>query len=114
MTKSTPKTPGYTYAYGRRKSAIATVKLFPKDGDSTINGLSVTKYFASLSFKDKYLLPFTATSTAGKYHFTARVVGGGKNGQSQALVLALARALRKINQETYTPLLRQFGLLTVD
>lgn len=104
----------YTYAYGRRKSAVATVKLFPKDGDSTVNGLPLAKYFMSLRQKDVCLLPFTATGTVGKFHFAAKATGGGKNGQCQALSLAVSRCLQKIDKVAYTPLLRQFSLLTVD
>lgn len=114
MVASTKTVSKYTYAYGRRKSAVATVKLFAKDGDSTVNGLPVAKYFASLVQKDAHLLPFTATNTLGKFHFAAKVVGGGKNGQIEALILAISRCLRKIDTVTNTPLLRKFGLLTVD
>ncbi|MFA6518788.1 MAG: 30S ribosomal protein S9 [Candidatus Shapirobacteria bacterium] len=104
----------YTYAYGRRKSAVATVKLFSKDGDSTVNTLPIAKYFASLRQENVCLLPFTATNTVGKYHFIAKVVGGGKSGQSEALSLAISRCLQKIDKVANTPLLRQFSLLTVD
>jgi small subunit ribosomal protein S9 len=114
MVASTKTVGKYTYAYGRRKSAIATVKLFPKDGDSTVNGLPVDKYFASLVHQDGHLLPFTATNTLGKFHFIAKVIGGGKQGQIEALILAISRCLRKVNSVINTPLLRQFGLLTVD
>ncbi|MEK7527533.1 MAG: 30S ribosomal protein S9 [Patescibacteria group bacterium] len=107
-TKSSKK---YTYAVGRRKAAVATVKLFSGKGESTVNKIEVSKYFpTTFIYLDK---PFIKTDTLNKYYFEAKIVGGGKEGQREALTLALSRALKIINVD-YTAPLRQAGLLTVD
>ncbi len=112
MATSTKKTSNsYTYALGRRKSAVATVKLFPGKGESTINTRAADKYFP-LTFS-RLNLPFKITETEGKYHYSAKIVGGGKTGQLAALILALSRSLKK-NNESFTSPLAQAGLLTVD
>ncbi|MFA6007774.1 MAG: 30S ribosomal protein S9 [Candidatus Shapirobacteria bacterium] len=113
---TTPKTPKksantYTYSLGRRKSAVATVKLFSGKGDSTINGRALNKYFP-LTFS-RLDLPFVTTKTENKFHFTAKIVGGGKTGQLSALILAISRALKKLDAGL-TTLLAQANLLTVD
>lgn len=101
----------YFYALGRRKSAVATVKLYASKGESTINGRTLDKYFP-LTFS-RLDLPFEITQTKGKYYFTAKIVGGGRTGQLAALILALARSLKKSNEDFTTPL-AQANLLTVD
>jgi small subunit ribosomal protein S9 len=103
----------YTYAVGRRKSAIATIKLFPGKGDSLVNKMSINKYFPGATDKINYDKPFVITETLGKFHFEAKVIGGGKQGQVEALMLAISRALVKQN-ETLKPSLRTAGLMTVD
>jgi small subunit ribosomal protein S9 len=103
----------YIYALGRRKAAVATVKLFTGKGDSTVNGLSLEKYFPTKTEKISYDKPFNITKTLGKYHLQSKIIGGGKTGQVQALSLAISRCLIKIN-ELFKPDLRAAGLLTVD
>jgi len=113
MPKAT-KGPKYTAAVGRRRSAIANVKLFSGKGDSLVNRLPVDKYFPGLLNQLNYQKPFNVTNTVDKYHFVAKIVGGGNKSQAQALCLAISRCLVKINPETYKPSLRPAGLLTVD
>ncbi|MFZ2153490.1 MAG: 30S ribosomal protein S9 [Microgenomates group bacterium] len=114
MTKSNSKNT-YTYALGRRKSAVATVKLFAgKSGESQVNGQKAEAYFVGEHNKIISEKPFVVTSTVGKYYYQAKIVGGGKNGQLDALVLAISRALKKIDEAAYKPLLRAAGFLTVD
>jgi small subunit ribosomal protein S9 len=113
MPKNSINKNTYTYAIGRRKAAIATVKLFAGKGDSTVNKIAVEKYFPSKTSKIAYDRPFVVTDTFGKYHFQTKLIGGGKGGQVEALQLALARALVKIN-EAFKPILKPTGLLTVD
>ncbi|HWS48556.1 MAG TPA: 30S ribosomal protein S9 [Candidatus Methanoperedens sp.] len=108
-TKKTANT--YVYALGRRKSAVATIKLFSGKGDSTINAREINKYFP-LTFS-RLELPFKTTGTEGKFHFSAKIVGGGRTGQLAALILAISRALKKGNPDM-TLALAQAGLLTVD
>jgi len=103
----------YTRSIGRRKSAVASVKLFSGKGESTVNTLALEKYFPTKTEKIVFDKPFEITKTMGKYHFQAKIVGGGKTGQVQALCLAISRSLIKIN-EAFKPELRLAGLLTVD
>ena len=112
MTKLTSKTT-YTYAVGRRRAAVVSVKLFKGKGESTVNTSKVTEYFPSDSNKVVYSRPFNTVGMLDKYYFQAKAVGGGKNGQLSALTLAISRAFKKID-ETYGPMLRTVGLLTVD
>jgi len=112
MAKTTSKN-SYTRSIGRRKSAVASIKLFSGKGDSTVNGLSLGKYFPTKTEKIFFDKPFEITKTTGKYHFQAKIIGGGKTGQVQALSLAISRCLVKIN-ETFKTDLRANGLLTVD
>lgn len=104
----------YTYAVGRRKSAVATVKLFKGTGDSTVNSSPVSHYFLQAAAVVDYTKPFVVTDTKDKYYFQATVTGGGKEGQLDALVLAISRALKIIDELNFKPLLRTAGLLTVD
>jgi small subunit ribosomal protein S9 len=106
-------TNAYTYALGRRKSAVATIKLFAGKGESQVNGIALDKYFPTKTEKISYDKPFEITKTLGKYHFQSKILGGGKTGQVQALSLAISRCLIKIN-ELLKPDLRTAGLLTVD
>jgi small subunit ribosomal protein S9 len=110
-TPSSKSTATYIYALGRRKAAVATVKLFNRKGESLINGRSPQNYFpTAFTLLNQ---PFTVTKTEDKFHYIAKIIGGGKNGQLEALLLALARALKKKDAH-YTSLLSQAGLLTVD
>lgn len=112
MTKNTSKN-SYTRTLGRRKSAVATIKLFAGKGESVVNKIDLVKYFPTKTEKIIYEKPFEITKTLGKYYFVAKIIGGGKTGQVQALSLAISRALIKIN-ESLKPELRAAGLLTVD
>jgi small subunit ribosomal protein S9 len=103
----------YTRSIGRRKSAIVSVKLFSGKGESVVNGISLGKYFPTKTEKIVYDKPFEVTKTSGKYYLQAKIIGGGKTGQVQALSLAISRSLVKIN-ESFKPELRANGLLTVD
>ena len=103
----------YVYALGRRKAAVATVKLFTGKGESLINGIVLSKYFPQKIAKIIYEKPFVITKTEGKYYFEAKIIGGGKMGQVSSLALAISRGLVKIN-ESFRSELRQAGLLTVD
>jgi small subunit ribosomal protein S9 len=113
MVKKATTSNTYTYAIGRRKAAVATVKLFSGKSESTVNKLSADKYFPGKTAQIAYDRPFVTTDTMGKYHFIAKITGGGKAGQVEALSLALCRALVKIN-ESFKAIIKPTGLLTVD
>ena len=112
-TTKKPTTKVYVYSIGRRKAAIAAVKLFKGKGETIINTLPVDKYFPAASEKIIYNKPFVVTSTVDKFYFEAKTSGGGKGGQLEAVTLAIARSLKKLD-EKFGPILRQSGLLTVD
>ncbi|MBU4210336.1 30S ribosomal protein S9 [Patescibacteria group bacterium] len=103
----------YIYAIGRRRSAIVTVKLFKGKEESLVNNISVSKYFPSPHQKIKYQKPFVLTSLLGKYFFQAKASGGGKEGQLDALALAISRALERQNPDLRDPL-KKAKLLRVD
>lgn len=112
MTKSPSKTT-YTYAIGRRKSAIASIKLFSGKAGSMVNGTTLEKYFPGSNFEIRFQKPFVVTDTMNRYYYSAKVSGGGKSGQLDALVLAISRALKKVDV-TFGSILRNAGLTTVD
>lgn len=110
--KATKNTAKYIYAIGRRKRAVARVRLFSGKGQSMVNNKPLEDYFRSVS-PEKYQQPFTVTKTTGKYYVTVRIIGGGFNGQLESLVHGVARTLVKVDEKNRT-LLRQAGLMTRD
>jgi len=113
--KSKPaKSKKFIFAVGRRKTAVARVRLFYGKGEIIVNGVSVEKYFPGEVAKSFLLKPFTVTNTVRKYYATVRVEGGGKSAQLEAVVHGLARALDKENKELYHSALKKAGLLTRD
>ena len=112
--KSKKPTKKYTYAVGRRKRATAQVRLFKGKGETLVNNLPIEKYFPGEVNKVAYEKPFRATKTEGKRYATVIVRGSGKNGQLDAIVHALSRALDKENQEKHHLLLKKDSLLTRD
>lgn len=104
----------YTYSVGRRKESSARVRLYRGRGENTVNSKSAEKYFSGEIFKKNLAKPFEVTETSGKYYFSARIVGGGKEGQFSALVLGISRGLARISPDKFRPLLKGFGLLTRD
>ncbi len=113
VTMSSPKGE-YVLAIGRRKVSTARVRLYQKAGDFLVNGRAVGQYFSGLARASiSYNQPFVLTNTLGKHAVTVKIVGGGINGQLEALSHGLARALVKINPD-YQPLLKEAKLLTRD
>lgn len=105
--KASSKSKNYTYAIGRRKSASARVRLFKGVGENMINDKKVDSL-------NRFLRPFNLTETVGKYFFTAKVSGGGKEGQLEAILHGISRALVKINPEKFRVVLKKANLLTRD
>lgn len=112
-TKKTKKR-DYTYAVGRRRTSIARVRLFKGKGESTVNSKKVADYFSDLLDREDWTKPFKISETTGKYYVTVRVVGGGRNGQLDAVVHGIARALALVDNAKYRTLLKPAGLLTRD
>ena len=101
----------YFEAVGRRKESTAVVRLFEGKSESTVNGISASKYFPSPAAQDRLLSPFRATETADKFYFAAKTAGGGKAGQLDAVVLGISRDLVLFNGDL-RKLLRDAGLMT--
>jgi small subunit ribosomal protein S9 len=104
----------YTYAVGRRKEASARIRLFRGKGESTVNGDKIGNYFPGDINKDKYLKPLRVVDALEKFYFSARVVGGGKSGQLDAVVHGVSRALSEVEKEKFRIPLKNAGLLTRD
>ena len=103
----------YYYGTGRRKNAIARVRLTEGKGKITINGTDIDEYFGMETLKVIVKQPLTATNTLAKYDVIAKVVGGGFTGQAGAIRHGIARALNEANSE-FRPILKSSGLLTRD
>ena len=101
------------YGTGRRKEAIARIRLIDGKGDITINGKSIDEYFGTDILKVIVRQPLVATSTLDKYDVVCKVVGGGFTGQAGAIRHGISRALLKANGE-YRLTLKQAGFLTRD
>jgi small subunit ribosomal protein S9 len=104
----------YMYGVGRRKESSCRVRLYRGKGENTVNEMPASKYFEGAVAKKAMEKPFGATETSDKYYFSARVSGGGKNAQLEALVLGIARALVKASVEKNRTPLKKLGLLTRD
>jgi len=103
----------YNRGTGRRKCAIAQVKVSSGSGDIVINGKPYTQFFPLVDHRRMVEQAFLVTDTVGKYNVEIRVVGGGVTGQAGAIKHGIARALVAQNEAFKTPL-RQHGLLTRD
>ena len=100
-------------ALGRRKCAVARVYLTEGNGKITINKKDLTEYFPSTILQFVVKQPLALLDVAEKYDIKVNLFGGGHTGQSQALRLAIARALVKINAEDKKAL-RAEGFMTRD
>jgi len=101
---------------GRRKTATARVFLWEERGDFTVNGIEIEKYFPSIIDQSKWVRPFHIIGVShpdSKYSASIKVQGSGKSSQMDAVVLAIAKALCKIDPE-FDKALRKQGLLTRD
>lgn len=98
---------------GRRKSAIARVRLFSGGGGFTVNEKPANEYFPVPAMLSQIMSPLKATQNEERFTVTAMVKGGGPNGQSDAVSLGLARALLAADESFKSPL-RKAGLLTRD
>ncbi|PIQ88653.1 MAG: 30S ribosomal protein S9 [Candidatus Omnitrophica bacterium CG11_big_fil_rev_8_21_14_0_20_42_13] len=100
-------------ATGRRKEAVASVRLLPGKGNILVNNSNWNKYFVRETDRIIIRQPFKATNSLDKFDCVAKVTGGGISGQAGALRHAISRALVKAD-ESVKPVLRQGGFLTRD
>ncbi|MSO26579.1 MAG: 30S ribosomal protein S9 [Candidatus Nanopelagicales bacterium] len=101
-------------AIGRRKEAIARVRMVPGTGKWTINGRALGEYFPNKVHQQLVNDPFVTLGAEGKFDVIARINGGGVSGQAGALRLGVARALNGIDTEGNRPSLKKAGFLTRD
>lgn len=100
-------------ALGRRKTAVARVYLTKGNGKISINKREMTEFFPIDFLQAKVHQPFALTGTAGQYDIKVNVVGGGINGQAEAVRLGISRALVEVSAD-YKPMLKLEGLMTRD
>ena len=103
----------FTWGLGRRKSAVARVRIRPGAGAFLVNGKEVAVFFPTLQNQDRAQAPLGATETGGTYDVFCNVQGGGTTGQADAVRMGLARALKTANAGL-EEVLREQGLLTRD
>lgn len=108
-----PSLGGFHWGTGRRKKAIARVRIKPGSGKFQIHGREIKDYFFDLRHVDDVVSPMKATKVFGKYDVAVNVHGGGQTGQCGAIVLGLARALCKADS-SLEPALRDGKFLTRD
>jgi small subunit ribosomal protein S9 len=108
ITKANP-----IWGIGRRKTAVARVRLLPGEGQLVINSRSVDEYFKEEKDRQSVLSPLVATKQTQGYDISVNVKGGGPTGQADAVKLGIARALRQADP-SLEPILRAGQFLTRD
>jgi len=125
-TPNKKKNNAFISAIGRRRGAVARVRIYAKipsslkfdeilvkKGDMVVNGRNIVDYFHGEVAKASYELPLKLTNNLNKLSITVKAEGGGLAGQLDATVLGIARALSALD-ETFRPILKKRGLLTRD
>jgi len=112
-TKSTDR-PAYYYGTGRRKAAVARVRLYPGNGQIIVNSKSPEDYFGARPIYEQMInQPLQITDSTTKYNVTVKVVGGGTTGQAGAVRHGLARALVQ-SDPALRAVLKKAGFLARD
>jgi small subunit ribosomal protein S9 len=105
----------YLYGTGRRKSAVARVRMYPGSGSIQVNGKEMTEYFGGRALLHVTVLqPLELTEKTNQYDIIVKVVGGGTSGQAGAVRHGIARALTRLEGEELRGPLKRAGLLTRD
>lgn len=118
----------YVFATGKRKDAVARVRLYQtirdnfmwgamsvKKGDMLVNEKQITEYFSSAAERVLYTEPLRITNAyQNNFTFTIKVAGGGHAGQLDAVIAGISNALKKLDPEKYRPILKKKGFLTRD
>ena len=103
----------YFYGTGRRKAAVAQVRLYPGEGNIVVNGRPAEDYFPLSSQRSRFEEPLAATGMESRFTVMVKVGGGGLSGQADAIRHGVARALLAFDPELRSPL-RKGGFLTRD
>jgi len=101
-------------AVGRRKQAIARVRIVPGSGEFTVNGRPLAEYFPNKLHQQLINDPFKVLDLVGSYDVIARITGGGPSGQAGALRLGIARSLNVVDEENNRSSLKKAGFLSRD
>jgi small subunit ribosomal protein S9 len=110
---ATPDRGGFIWGTGRRKTAVARVRIRPGDGKFTVNNRSVEDYFSEPQHQNACWAPMKATGTNGQFDVHVKSHGGGMTGHAEAVLLGVARAL--LNYDPHLePILRDNGYVTRD
>ena len=107
-------TPAFYYGTGRRKTAVARVRLLPGEGEIVVNGRSLVEHFGNAINETDVRMPFRVTGTEGRFNVMIKVEGGGVTGQAGAIRHGIARALLQSDPDGARLPLRQAGFLTRD
>ncbi len=122
-----PVKPTYYEGIGRRKESTARARLYViaegsitlggvtvNKGDIVVNGKAVENFFVGEVMKKMYTEPFRTTNTIGRFAVMVKTNGGGQMGQLGAFILAISRALEKVDKEKFRPILKKRGFMTRD
>lgn len=119
------KKQSYYEAVGRRRSAVARVRLYidagkktavnnkAKKGEIFVNDKPIDEYFPISTFKEQYVLPLELTDNVDRFTISVLTKGGGVHGQMEAIKLGIARALELVDEDNRN-LLKPYGLLSRD
>lgn len=116
VSTKTTKEVKYFYATGKRKSAIAKVRIYPskeKNISISINERTVDDFFPLKEWQQKMLIPFNVVKLQNKFDLVINVQGGGVIGQLEAIVHGISKALREYD-ESFKTILRKNGFITRD
>jgi len=97
-TTAAPAKPTFVWGVGRRKSAVARVRIAPGSGKIEVNGRTLNDYFTNERDRKAIFGPLEVTNTGGKMDIFVNAAGGGPTGQAGAIVMGLGRALAKYDQ----------------
>ena len=106
--------PAFYSGTGRRKTAVARIRLLPGEGQMVINGKTPEEFFGGILPEAELWMPFRVTGTEGRFNAMIKVEGGGVTGQAGAIRHGIARALLEVDPEANRLPLRQAGFLTRD
>ncbi len=103
----------FTWGLGRRKSAVARVRIKPGTGSFIVNGKEMKEFFVTMRDQQQAASPLEHISSEESYDIIAKVHGGGAHGQAGAIQLGLSRALKTVNPVLFEAL-REHGMMTRD
>ena len=104
----------FFYGTGRRKNAVACVRIYPGKGQITINDKDIEEYFGMETLKLIVRQPLVATHTENRFDIICKVIGGGLSGQAGAFRHGISRALIQEDEEAFRTILKKAGFLTRD